>query len=127
MPARSPQEIHQIFVRAFNAGDADTLMELYEPDGVLVPEPGQVLTGKDQVRAALQQFLALKGQIRLEPKHTVQTGDLVLIIGDWSLKGTGPDGSPVTMGGPSIEVARRQADGTWLYVIDAPFGQPLLA
>ena len=25
-------------------------------------------------------------------------------------------------GGQSVEVARRQADGTWLFVIDLPFG-----
>jgi uncharacterized protein (TIGR02246 family) len=116
-----------MFVEAFNAGDEHALMELYESEAALVPEPGQVLTGTEQVRVALQQFLALQGRIRLEPRHTVQTGDLVLLIGDWSLTGTGPDGAPVTLGGPSIEVARRQADGTWRYVIDAPFGQPLLA
>lgn len=126
MPARSPEEIHPRFVEAFNAGDVQALMELYESDAALVPAPGQILAGTEQARAGLQQFLGLQGQIRLEPKHVVQTDDLALIIGDWSLTGTGEDGNPVTLGGPSIEVARRQSDGTWLYAIDAPFGRPLL-
>jgi uncharacterized protein (TIGR02246 family) len=126
MPARSPQEIHPAFVEAFNAGDESALMELYESESALVVEPGQVLTNTEQIRAALQQFLGLKGQITLEPRHIVEAGDMALLIGDWSLTGTGPDGNAVTMTGPSIEVARRQADGTWRYVIDAPFGQPLL-
>ena len=126
MPVRSLDELHPTFVAAFNAGDEDALMALYESEAALVPEPGQVVTGTEQVRAALQQFLALQGQIRLAPKHVVQTSDLALLIGDWALTGTGPDGKPLNLGGPSIEVARRQADGTWRYVIDAPFGQPLL-
>lgn len=126
MPARSPAEVHPLFVAAFNAGDDTALMDLYESEGVLVPEPGQVLSGTAQVRAALQQFLALNGRVDLTPRHIAQAGDVALLIGDWTLNGTGPDGSAVTMHGPSIEVVRRQADGSWRYVIDAPFGQALL-
>ena len=40
----------------------------------------------------------------------------------WVLEGTGPDGKPIKMEGQSAEVARRQPDGTWLFVIDNPFG-----
>ena len=29
---------------------------------------------------------------------------------------------PVTMSGRTTDVARRQPDGTWRWVIDAPFG-----
>jgi hypothetical protein len=29
-----------------------------------------------------------------------------------------PDGSPAELGATTAEVARRQPDGTWLYVID---------
>jgi len=126
MPVRSLDEFHPTFVAAFNAGDEDALMALYESEAALVPEPGQVVTGTEQIRAALQQFLALQGQFRLAAKHVVQTGDLALLISDWAVTGTGPDGKPLDVGGPSIEVVRRQADGTWLYVIDVPFGRPLL-
>ena len=40
----------------------------------------------------------------------------------WSLTGTGPDGKPLTMGATTAEVARRQADSTWRYVIDNVWG-----
>ena len=40
----------------------------------------------------------------------------------WSLNGTGPDGNPVALGATTAEVARRQADGTWRYVIDNAWG-----
>jgi ketosteroid isomerase-like protein len=34
----------------------------------------------------------------------------------------GPDGKPTQMRGQSVEVARRQADGSWLFAIDLPLG-----
>ncbi|HET7755343.1 MAG TPA: hypothetical protein VFK85_15650 [Anaeromyxobacteraceae bacterium] len=45
-----------------------------------------------------------------------------LDAGRWTLEGTGEGGKPVRLEGRSVEVARRQPDGSWLYVMDAPFG-----
>jgi len=125
MPARSPEEIHPTFAAAFNAGDESALIELYENEAALMPDPEHVLTGTEQVRAALKQFLALNGRMTAEVKHVVQAGDLALLVAEWSITGSGADGSPVELASRSIEVARRQADGSWRYVIDAPFGRPL--
>jgi ketosteroid isomerase-like protein len=58
----------------------------------------------------------------MEAKTLGQCGDLALTTGKWRLQGTGADGKPVDMTGQSVEVARRQADGSWRYVIDAPWG-----
>ena len=33
-----------------------------------------------------------------------------------------PDGSPAELGATTAEVARRQPDGSWLYVIDNAWG-----
>jgi ketosteroid isomerase-like protein len=52
----------------------------------------------------------------------VAVGDLAYLSNTWSLSGTGPDGTPVTLGATTAEVARRQADGTWRYVIDNAWG-----
>jgi ketosteroid isomerase-like protein len=54
MPARTPEQIHRLFEEAFNAGDLDGLMELYEPDAALIAQPGSVAHGSAQARAALQ-------------------------------------------------------------------------
>ncbi len=40
MPATTPEQIHRMFETAFNDNDLDGLMALYEPDAVLVPQPG---------------------------------------------------------------------------------------
>jgi ketosteroid isomerase-like protein len=60
--------------------------------------------------------------MELQTKHVVRHGDIALLRGAWRLKGTGPDGKPVEMTHGSAEVARRQLDGRWLYIIDHPFG-----
>lgn len=122
MPATTPEQIHRLFEDAFNDGDIDNLMLLYEPDAVLVPQPGSVATGTEQVRAALQGYLGLNGRITLDTKLVLSVGDLAYMSNTWSLNGTGPDGSPLTLGATTAEVARRQPDGTWLYVIDNAWG-----
>jgi ketosteroid isomerase-like protein len=122
MAATTPEQIHRVLEERFNAGDLDGLMELYEPEAALIAQPGSVAHGGEPARAALQSFLALKGHIRLDTKLVVTVGDLAYLANTWSLSGTGPDGTPVTLGATTAEVARRQADGTWRYVIDNAWG-----
>ena len=122
MPATTPEQIHQLFESAFNAADIDGLMELYESNAALIAQPGSVDHGIEQVRAALHGFLALKGRITLNTKLVFTVGDLAYLSNTWSLNGTGPDGNPVALGATTAEVARRQTDGTWRYVIDNAWG-----
>jgi|SRR6185369_2895455 len=121
MPAIRPEEIDHLFAKAFSAGDLEALVALYEPDAALVPKAGQVVIGRDAIREALQGFLTLCGEFRLEVKSVVETGDLALVRSDWSLAGTAPGGCLVDLSGRASEVVRRQPDGTWLYIIDNPF------
>jgi ketosteroid isomerase-like protein len=127
MPATTPEQIHRLFQDTFNAGDLDGLMGLYETNAALIAQPGSVAQGSEQVRAALQSFLALKGSISLDTTLVVTVGDLAYLSNNWSLRGTGPDGNPVTLGATTAEVARRQADGSWRYVIDNAWGDQAVA
>jgi hypothetical protein len=47
---------------AFNSGNVDA---------ILVPQAGQVARGRDAIRAALLQFLALKGTMRVKSVFTI--------------------------------------------------------
>jgi ketosteroid isomerase-like protein len=58
----------------------------------------------------------------MQTTYCVESGDTALLCGKWQLSGNGPDGSAVEMRGNSIEVVRRQNDGSWRFVIDHPFG-----
>jgi uncharacterized protein (TIGR02246 family) len=127
MAATTPEQVHRVFEDAFNAGDIDGLLELYESDAALIAQPGSVAHGSEQIRAALQGFLALNGRITLDTKLVVTIGDLAYLSNTWSLSGTGPDGGPVSLGATTAELARRQADGTWRYVIDNAWGDQAVA
>jgi uncharacterized protein (TIGR02246 family) len=122
MAATVPEQIHREFEQAFNASDLDALLDLYEPDAVLIPQPGTVVHGRDQIGPALQQFLDLGGTISLDTKEVIEVGDLAFLVNRWSLTGTQPDGGALDMGALTAEVARRQPDGSWLYVIDNAWG-----
>jgi ketosteroid isomerase-like protein len=123
MPATEPEQIHRLFEQAFNADDLDGLMALYEPEAVLVPQPGAVVEGSAAVGESLRWFLDRKGRITLDTKLVLRVGDLAYMSNRWSLTGgTMPDGSPAELGATTAEVARRQPDGSWLYVIDNAWG-----
>jgi uncharacterized protein (TIGR02246 family) len=55
----------QAFLRAFNAGDIDALVALYEPQAVLVAQSGQVAQGHAAVREGFDAFLSLKPTLNL--------------------------------------------------------------
>jgi ketosteroid isomerase-like protein len=111
-------------MKSFNGGDIDGLLALYEPVATVIPQPGSPITGHDAIREALSQFIGLGGQIDLRPSVIVESADLALVMSDWTITGgADPDGSPVELSGRSAEVHRRQDDGTWLLVIDDPWGK----
>ena len=122
MPANSPQEVANGIGQGLSNGDLDGIMALYEPSACLVPQPGQVLQGAAAIRQGIASFIALKPTMTGESRTVVQADDLAIVYTRWSLSGTSPDGDAVNMSGQSTDVMRRQPDGTWLCVIDNPFG-----
>ena len=122
MAARTPEDLDRLFAGAMNAGNLDALVALYEPQASLTPAPGKVAVGIDAIREALGGFLTGNPKMTLTPRVVSRSGDLALLTSKWELTMTGPDGKPTQMHGQSVEVARRQADGSWLFAIDLLLG-----
>ncbi|MGW0734533.1 YybH family protein [Streptomyces sp. NPDC002851] len=110
-----------VFATAFNSGRPDVLAQVYEEGAVFVPHSGAALTGSELHRANAE-FQALGLPITVRPRQTCVAGDLALLIVDWVIDGTGPDGEHHHIEGTATDVARRGPDGLWRYVIDSPFG-----
>ncbi len=106
-PAKEPNELEILFVDRANTGDIDGLVALYEPDAVLVSDNGEQVIGTDKLREFFADYL--KGSPEFSKSiqaPAMRSGDLALTS------------SRHSNGGVSAEIARRQPDGTWLWVVD---------
>jgi uncharacterized protein (TIGR02246 family) len=121
MPATTPDETNARFEAAINSGDVDAALALYEPEACLVGTPGEPVFGPDAIRQVLQGFVDAKPTLTMEASVVLQVGELALTSHAWKATGESP-GGPVELAGHAVEVVRRQADGTWLFVIDDPYG-----
>jgi hypothetical protein len=61
MSAHSPEEVHDVLMAAFTAGDVEGFVRTYEEDATLVVPPDEVLVhGRDEIRRAVAPTFALK-------------------------------------------------------------------
>ena len=123
---KTPIDTVNQLLSAINRGAVEAALALYEPDAVLIAQPGHPARGPDELRAALQQFAALKPILRSRADSVVEMGDLALYVSRWTLHGTDPSDQSVTVGGESSDILRRQRDGRWLIAIDNPWGAKVL-
>ncbi|MET0235219.1 MAG: nuclear transport factor 2 family protein [Kibdelosporangium sp.] len=111
--ATEPNDLARFFIERGNAGDVDGLVALYEPDAVLAFPPGTIATGHAEIRKVYEQFLAAAPVLLPGRQHPA------LVSGDLALTA-----STLTTGETTVEVARRQPDGSWLWAVDQPVFVP---
>jgi uncharacterized protein (TIGR02246 family) len=117
-----PEDLYPRLCDAYNAGDLDAVLALYDPKAVFVIKPGRITEGPAELRAALQRVVELHGRMDVRPETFVRSDDLVLVLGQFSLTGTRHDGTSFARTARFADVLRRQADGRWLIAVDNPFG-----
>ncbi|MRI56360.1 nuclear transport factor 2 family protein [Methylobacterium sp. DB1607] len=104
--AREPEDLARLFHERANAGDAEGLVALYEPQAV-VAAGDIVATGHDEIRRFYTDLLARKSDFpEPETLPAIRNGDLALTF------------ARLPNGALSVESARRQSDGTWRWAID---------
>jgi ketosteroid isomerase-like protein len=108
-PARDPQDLARLLIARELAGDPDGMAALYEPHAVLDCGDGQLA----RCREAIRTFYA--GVAAAGQKFDLGDQCAAIVSGDLALTSTRLPNGTVT-----AEIARRQADGTWLWVIDQP-------
>jgi ketosteroid isomerase-like protein len=105
--AMQPNDLEKLFVQRTNAGDLAGLLALYETNAVLAVATGEVAIGTHRIREFLVKYLADHPQ--LDPSDQAPA----LCSGDLALTST-----RLRTGDVTAEIARRQPDGSWLWVID---------
>jgi ketosteroid isomerase-like protein len=115
MPATTPEEVGDLFLHYMRGGDLDALLTVYDPEVAFRNRAGEVLHGLDALRQELAPLAAARAVFEFKIRAVIQAGDVALIHNEWKLS------SPEQMSGYAIEVAKRQPDGTWRWLIGDPF------
>jgi hypothetical protein len=106
-PARDPQDLERLLIARQWTGDVEGMAALFEPHAVMDSGEGQLTLGREAIRAHFAEITATGRKFQAGKQSPA------VINGDLALTSTRlPDGTV------TAEVARRQGDGTWLWVID---------
>src|SRR6476646_4133457 len=121
MSAHSPEEVHDVLMAAFTAGDVEGFVRMYEEDATLVVPPDEVLVhGRDEIRRAVAPTFALKPRGEVTVLKKLESAGLALTQARWRLVGTGKDGQTIELNGDGTIVSRRQPNDSWQVVLDNP-------
>lgn len=105
--AEDPQDLERLLISRLREGDLDGIVDLYEAGATLDDGSGNLAIGKSAIRKVFMDLIAT-GQ-----KFELGTQQEAIVCGDLALTSTRLSDGTVT-----AEIARRQSDGTWLWVID---------
>jgi uncharacterized protein (TIGR02246 family) len=112
------KDVHTTLAQAFNTKDLATVLSMYDPTGIFVPEPGKPVSGKEKFEAAINAILAIPGTMEIRTVYCLETDDLAVGRSEWNIT----DGDKIKVSSKGIELMRRQTDGTWKILIDHAFG-----
>jgi ketosteroid isomerase-like protein len=107
--------------KAAQSKKVDDWVAFYSDDAVILPPNDKKASGKEEVRKGIGNLLALPGlTLSWEPAkvEVAQSGDLAYTQGSYQLTTTDAKGKGATDRGKTLEIWKKQADGSWKCVAD---------
>ena len=102
------------WLKAFNAGDASGVAQLYASGGRLMPPNSGIVEGRAAIEGFVKEFVATGAQASFSLLTVHESPDLCAAVGEYDMQIPGAPNDK----GKFIEVWRRQPDGSWLIADD---------
>jgi uncharacterized protein (TIGR02246 family) len=119
----TPEQVPVAFDAALNAGDLDAVLGLFSNHATMRMTSGEVVQESPaQLRSGLAKLLPLRPHIRNEVRRVLVSGDIALVLLDWTLNVTLPDGQAHEEHGTATQVMEKGRDGGWRLRISNPLG-----
>ena len=116
------RSVEAAWVKDIAAKDVDKFASYYSDDASLLMPNEMMITGKDNIKAALKPMLADPNfalTFHSTRGEASKSGEFVYVIGTYSMTTSSPrDQKPVTDQGKYLTIFRKQADGSWKAVAD---------
>ena len=112
---------------AAQAKDAARFTSIYADDAVVMLEGAPDLRGLTDIRAGIGGMMQDPNfALSFEADEVVvaRSGDLAYETGTFSMTLSGPDLNPMSQAGNYVVVWRKQPDGAWKVIVDAPISSP---
>jgi uncharacterized protein (TIGR02246 family) len=125
---KTPGQVPVAFDAAFNAGDVDAVLALFSENATMRMADGlNVASGHDALRTHLSGLLKSGARIRNEVRLSLTSGNVALVLLDWTVTVALPDGREARQRGTATQVMARGADGVWKLAISNPLGTAAVA
>lgn len=119
----APDQVPAVFDAALNSGDLDAMLGVFSNMATMrMPEGLEVRESPAGLRGGLARLIALRPHIRSEVRRVVTSGDIALVLLDWTLGVTLPDGRDHETRGTATHVMEKGRDGGWRLQIANPGG-----
>lgn len=112
------QDVHKSLAAAYNSGDLNAVMSIYDASGIIVADPANPVSGKEKFETSVKGILAIKGTMEIKTVYCLQAEDVAVGRSEWSIT----DEGKTKVAAKGIELLKRQPDGTWRVLIDHAFG-----
>jgi len=114
------------FQNCVRNGDVEGALDCFDPEAIYITGPGAFVTGKEQIRTALEMVCGMKPDLQAQGSAGFTVGVISAWVDEWTMKAMLPDGTKLDLKGISSDVLKRQSNGNWTYLVDNPYGAAYL-
>ena len=118
--ASTPEQLHELFLARANNRDLEGMMQLYAAECAGGDLEANILPDRAAIAEFVGGFLEIVRELNATTRKCLIAGDIALLSSEWHAIVEPEEGQIIEAHGRSAEVAQRQADGSWRFVIDDP-------